>query len=128
MKKADIIEKLSAFPYEKSQYIVTTGAAMVMHGVREETHDIDLGCSEALALQLEKDGCEVCVFAGGGKKLTFNEDIELSEHLFRGNAVDIDGFPVADLESIIEMKKLLGREKDFRDIKLIEAFLAGKNE
>ena len=36
----------------------------------------------------------------------------------------IEGVPVASLESVIVMKKQLGREKDLSDIAKIEAHLA----
>ena len=43
MKKEEILRTLEKFPYEKSDYWLITGAAMVLFGMREETGDIDLG-------------------------------------------------------------------------------------
>lgn len=56
MNKQEIINKLNSFPYSKDEYWVITGSAMVLYGIREKTHDIDIGCSSLMADQLEKDG------------------------------------------------------------------------
>ncbi len=38
----------------------------------------------------------------------------------------INGFPFLNIEETIKFKRALGREKDFNDIKLLEAYLAKK--
>ena len=58
MNKQDIINRLKDFPYSKDEYWVITGSAMVLYGIREMTHDIDMGCTSMMADQLEKDGYE----------------------------------------------------------------------
>ena len=35
MNKAEIIEKLRAFPYDPGEYWVLAGGAMVLHGIRK---------------------------------------------------------------------------------------------
>ena len=55
MKKAEIIEKLSAFPYDLRSFWIITGAAMVLYGLRDETGDIDMGCTTEAADRLERD-------------------------------------------------------------------------
>ena len=124
MNRNDIIGKMADFRFDTSEYLISTGAAMVLHGIRPLTHDIDIGCSQKLWDELVSLGYEVISLPGGGEKLRFSDDIELSKFLFRGNSVTIDSLPVADLQSIIEMKRALGREKDFRDIALIEKFMS----
>ncbi len=49
MNKTDLLAKLRALPYDPAAYWVVAGGAMVLHGLREETRDLDLGCSSALA-------------------------------------------------------------------------------
>ena len=56
MNKQDIISRLKDFPYSCEEYWVITGSAMVLYGIREQTHDIDMGCTSALADQLVADG------------------------------------------------------------------------
>ena len=43
MRKAEIIDRLNALDFDKADYWVITGSAMVLYGLREQTHDIDLG-------------------------------------------------------------------------------------
>ncbi len=40
-----------------------------------------------------------------------------------GNAVVIDGVPFMGLESLIDLKRSMGREKDLTDIELIQDYL-----
>ena len=56
MDKQEIINKLKDFPYSRDEYWVITGSAMVFYGIREQTHDIDMGCTTVMADQLVADG------------------------------------------------------------------------
>ena len=46
MNKREIIEKLKKYNFDFSKYIVISGAAMVIHDVKEETSDIDIAVSD----------------------------------------------------------------------------------
>ena len=122
MNKQDIINRLNKFPYNKDEYWVITGSAMVLYGIREKTHDIDMGCSSLMADQLEKDGYVPTITESGNRKFNIGEDIEIFENWLFDTIERIDDIPVISLKGLIEMKKDLGREKDFRDIALIEEF------
>ena len=56
MNKQDIISRLKDFPYSCEEYWVITGSAMVLYGIREHTHDIDMGFTSAMADKLVSDG------------------------------------------------------------------------
>ena len=56
LDRNDIIERMSAFDYDRQRFWVSTGAAMVLHGVREFTHDIDIGCEHDVAEALIRSG------------------------------------------------------------------------
>lgn len=122
MNKQDIINRLKEFPYSKDEYWVITGSAMVLYGIREMTHDIDMGCSSKMADQLERDGYIPTLTESGNRKFVIGDDIEIFENWKYGSVERIDGVPVLSLDGLIEMKKSLGREKDYRDIYLIEEF------
>ena len=122
MNRQDIINRLNKFPYSKDEYWVITGSAMVLYGIREKTHDIDMGCSSLMADQLEKDGYVPTLTESGNRKFNIGEDIEIFENWLFDTIERIDDIPVISLKGLIEMKKDLGREKDFRDIVLIEEF------
>ena len=119
MKKNDIIEKLRALPYDPAGYWVITGGAMVLYGFREETHDIDLGCTKELADRLEADGYLMDRYEDGRREFHIGEEIEIFEDWLCDTVDAVDGVPVISVRGLIEMKTSLGREKDLRDIELI---------
>ena len=123
MKKNDILEKLRAFPLDPDGYWVVAGAAMVLYGIREETHDIDLGCTAELADILEKDGYLYRVTPDGNRWFKIGKDIEVFENWLCGTVEQADGIPAVSLQGLIEMKQQIGREKDLNDIRLIHKFL-----
>ena len=128
MNKQDIINRLNVFPYSKDEYWVITGSAMVLYGIREKTHDIDMGCTSVMADHLEKDGYTYSLTESGNRKFVIGEDIEIFENWKFGSIERIEGIPVLSLEGLIEMKQSLGREKDYRDIALIKEFMEKPNK
>ncbi len=54
MNRDTLLQRLKELSLPKEEYWVVAGGAMVLHGFRNETHDIDLGCSTFLADKLEK--------------------------------------------------------------------------
>ena len=124
MNKAEMTAKLKAFPYDPAEYWVITGGAMVLYGIREESSDIDLGCTAKLADRLEREGYLYKVTDDGNRWFKLGEDIEVFENWLFDKVDHVDGIPVISVQGLIEMKKDLGREKDFRDIALINDFLA----
>ena len=123
MKRTDIFEKLRAFPYGKDDYWVITGGAMVLYGIRAETHDIDLGCTPEMADRLESEGYLCKTAPDGNRCFKIGGDIEVFENWLCGSVVNVDGIPVISIEGLVEMKRALGRDKDIKDIRLIEDFL-----
>ena len=128
MNKQDIINRLNKFPYSKDEYWVITGSAMVLYGIRDITHDIDMGCSSIMADQLEKDGYVPTLTESGNRKFKIGEDIEIFENWKFDSTTRIDDIPVISLKGLIEMKEDLGREKDYRDILLIKDFMEKLNK
>ena len=123
MRKPDIIEKLRAFPYDPSEYWVITGGAMVLYGIRAETSDIDLGCTSNMADQLEAAGYLYQKTSDGNRWFKIGSDIEVFENWVNDTVALIDGIPVISIPGLITMKQRLGREKDIRDIGLINNYL-----
>ena len=67
MRKEDIVSRLKEFPYGTDGFWLTAGAALVFYGVREETDDIDMGCTAEAADRLEKDGYPYQVTPDGNR-------------------------------------------------------------
>ena len=125
MNRNDIIEKLKMFPYDSKDYWVITGAAMVLYGIREVTHDIDMGCTPQMADRLEKEGCLYKISSDGTRRFKIGDDIEVFENWLFDKVVSVEGIPVISVKGLMEMKQKLGREKDKRDIRLIEEYIHG---
>lgn len=123
MNKQEIINTLNNKPYPRNEYWIVSGAGLVMHGVKAETRDIDIGCSAALANLLIENGAKLHVYKDGTRQINEDDDIELLEDWCGDALVEIDGFRVASLESIRNMKVKLNRPKDLEDITLINEFL-----
>ncbi len=118
--KQSLIQRVQALSFPEREYWVVAGGAMVLHGFRPQTHDIDLGCSALLADKLERQGYPVSRCDDGNRKILYSEDIEIYEKWLEGTVELLDGVPVVSVDGLIEMKKKLGREKDLADIALIK--------
>ena len=123
MDKKEILRCLSEFPYDRNEYWVITGGAMALYGIREQTTDIDLGCSKRLADLLEADGCLFQQTDDGKRWFKYGENIEIFEDWLMDTVETVCGFHVVSIKGLIEMKHELGRDKDKKDIELIKAFL-----
>ena len=115
-----LIQRLLELPFPEKEYWVVAGSAMVLHGFRPQTPDIDLGCSTLLADKLEQQGYAVARCEDGTRKILYSENIEIFENWIEGTVEIISGVPVVCADGLIQMKKKLGREKDLADIALIE--------
>lgn len=124
MNKADMLQKLNALRLDKRNYWLITGGAMVLYGIKAETDDLDLGCTAALADELEQRGCPVARLHDGTRRIDLAPGVELFENWLFDRVETVDTIPVISLRGLLAMKKDLGREKDLADIKRIEAFLA----
>ena len=124
MNKEDILSKLGKFKYGPEGFWLVTGAALVLYGVKEETSDIDMGCTSEAADRLEADGFLFKVMEDGNRQFKIDGDIEVFENWLCDKIETAEGYPVMSLKGIRETKLRLGREKDLRDIKLIDEFVS----
>ena len=124
MNRQELMQRLSELPFDTGEYWLITGGAMVLYGLREQTGDIDLGCTTRLFEALQAQGYSVNTMPDGTRRVAFAEDVELFENWLQGSVQMLDGVPVVALEGLIAMKRQIGREKDLRDIAMIEEYLA----
>ena len=128
MKKDDIAAKLRAFSLDPDGYWVVAGAAMVLYGIKEETADIDLGCTTETADRLEKAGYPYRKTRDGRRWFKIGDDIEIFEEWLFDRVVSVEGVPVISIRGLIKLKRDLGREKDLRDLERIERYLAARTD
>ncbi len=123
LRKQDIIRSMRALDLPKADYWITSGAGLVMHGVKAETRDIDIGCTTKLCNDLIRQGMPITWLSDGTKRIKINEIIEAFENWSVDRIDEIENLPVASLESIKAQKVKLGRDKDRKDIELIDAIV-----
>ena len=128
MDKREILRRLDAFPYDRGDWWLVAGGAMVLYGLRDRAGDIDLGCTAAMADRLAADGCKPSRTADGKRRFRYGEDIEIFEEWLRDAVTTVEGIPVVTVRGLMEMKRELGREKDLADVARIEAYLRQREE
>ena len=119
-EKLSLLRRLRKLPFSEKEYWVVAGGAMVLHGFKPQTRDIDLGCTTLLANKLERQGYAVSYCEDGTRKILYSENIEIFENWIEDTVEIIGGVPVVSIDGLIKMKKKLGRQKDLEDIALIE--------
>ena len=123
MNRFELLNLLESLKLDPNEYWLITGAAMVFYGFRQETGDLDLGCTSKLADELEAKGHPVEIMPDGTRKICPVLDVEIFENWLYEQVEIIDSIPVISVKGLIAMKKSIGREKDIKDIQLIESRL-----
>ena len=122
MLDQDAIRRIvSDLHFPPGQYWVTAGAALVLHGVKQYTKDVDIGCTRALFEALIGNGHPAHTLADGLRSIEL-ANVEVFEAWNVDQVIDLDGIPVASLEDVKRQKRELGRSKDLEDISLIEIY------
>ena len=94
LDKEEIVCLLKEAAFGIDEYWVTSGAAMVLYGIRDTTRDIDLGCTSQMADRLESTGYSVEILRDGSRKIVFSETIEIFENWIEDKAILLNGLPV----------------------------------
>lgn len=124
LHREDILRLLKDLDFLEDGCWLTSGAALVLYGVKETTRDIDLICTAELADQLEQRGFHVRKDGLDGTRIfQINDKVEVLEDWQTDEVIELEGLKIASLLSIRKQKEALGREKDFEDIRLIDCFL-----
>ena len=121
--KNEIVGLISDLNLTNGEYWVTAGAGLVLHGIKESARDIDIGCTDKVIDRLLLEGYPLSRTPDGIRAVKCGDILEFYENWFADEVVTIDGISVASPLSIRRQKAALGREKDMRDVKLIEEFI-----
>jgi hypothetical protein len=123
LNKNSIIKMLNDLNLPPSEYWITSGSALVMHGVKQYTKDIDLGCTNSLWDFFLQNGHMFRVGKDNSKIMQINEYVEVIKEYYVEEIEFVEGLPTGSLKSIKKQKESLGREKDIIDIKLIDEYI-----
>ena len=129
--QSDIFSRIKALHLPFGEYIVVSSGTLEALGIRA-ARDIDIAVMPKLFEKLRTEGgwTEEERY---GKLFLSKPDIDIIPQLSWdaytttteeaiASALVIDGVPFVNLDEIKKFKQALGREKDFADIKLIEAY------
>jgi len=122
MTKEDIINLLKQYNLNSHKYIVISGAAMVLYGLKEKTADVDIAVDkEYYEYLLNNYNCTFDKINEYGVKVYFIDNIiNFSTTYYDSNFIIIDNIKVQSIEDILILKQKLNREKDKKDITLIK--------
>ena len=106
MNKNQILRELEKYNFDKNDYIVISGAALVLLGVKDKTNDIDIAVSDKLYEELLKQ--YDCIFEKNVDKYDIwfiNGIINFSNHYYNCiDYIDYEGYKVQALESVLKLK------------------------
>lgn len=135
----NIIQKIKELNFPKDQYIVVGSGILDVLGIRK-SDDIDIAVTKDLHQKLRQTGeweeheryDRIRVFL---KKDVYEiipqlnwENYNTTTEEAISSALVIEDIPFMNLEELIKFKTALGREKDFKDIELINEYLNNKTE
>ena len=92
--KHSLLQRLKELSLPEEEYWVVADGAMVLHGFRPQTRDIDLGCSTLLADKFEQQGYWVSHCDDGTRRILYSEDVEIFENWIGGTVEIVNGVPV----------------------------------
>lgn len=123
LNKNDIFNIVDAFGFPKENFVLLMGAALVIHGVRDNANDVDVGCTAGLFNRIKDQGFQIQMSRSGCEKIAYKANVTLYKNWIPTSIVSINGVLVEALDSLIIDKQRFNRPKDIEDIRLIKAFL-----
>ena len=123
MYKEELFKLAASIDLPKEEFCIISGGALVAHGLREQTNDLDIDFTQK-GLEILKKNFNIELINEEKKQYKVTDEIEcfLVEKL-ESDIVYIDNYPCESLISVYKLKKRMNREKDRADILAIEKYL-----
>lgn len=127
MNKEDVIKYLKKLNLNPNDYMVISGTAMVMHGIKEKTNDIDIAVTkECKDMLLKKYNCKENGIYNGFISYNIDDKVDFGLGYYSNEKNYISNIPTQTIGDIIKFKKALKRDKDLKDLEKIYKFLGEK--
>ena len=126
LNKEQIKLILDSASLDKDSFIIISGAALVMYGIKEFTSDIDISVSkEYLDFLLNNYAWTIEKFDEKNNTYVYFIDdvINFSTNYYDVDNHIVDGYRLQTIASILELKEKLNREKDKNDIIKIKEYM-----
>ena len=123
MKKKEYLNKLDELSLDKDKYCIIAGGVMLMHGLKDDTDDVDVRELPSYFEEL-KSRFEFKKSSKYSYLYELGDNIEVAVVDFDKNDIDyIDGYPVLSLELELAWKIENNRDKDREAIRKIKEYL-----
>ena len=123
MNKEELYKLVEKFKLPITEYCILSGGSLVMHGIRENTNDLDIDITKK-GFEIIKKYFSPTLVDENKKLYKITENIEcFLDNNFETDIELIDGYPCQSLMSVYRLKKKLNREKDQSDIIAIKKVL-----
>lgn len=119
---------LDRFKLKPEEFILGAGGALLFHGLRETTDDMDTAISNGLFDELLSTKKYKLHYFGETEILAYNKHIDLHRLLFKPDTVIIDGVCCYSLEELLRQKQSLNRPKDQEDIRKLKILISKKKD
>ena len=129
LNREDVIRIINELKLPKDKYVITSGSAMVLHGLRKETNDVDITVNKELFEYFEDRGYYVKYYPINENKTCILIDLTYDVQLIKVDEIPpeyvtiVDGIPTQTIEHLLEFKLGLNRDKDQNDIKVLKKYL-----
>ena len=125
LDKKSIIKILNDYNLDKNKYMLISGAALVFHGIKNKTHDIDIAVDkDYYNLLLKKYDCKFDRINEFNNDTYFIDDfINFGTDYYKDKYDINDGIKVQSINDIKQLKSFLNRKKDINDIRCINEYL-----
>lgn len=123
MKKEEFMNLVDSLNLDNKDYCIISGGALLLHGLKESTHDVDIYVNENGFNKLNN---QFKIEKTDDNKYKVKENVECflrdDEYLEKERVV-VNGYSLQSLEKILKLKLELNREKDLEDIKALRKVL-----
>ena len=129
MNKQELLNKLQEYNLDNDKFIIIGSAALVLKGIKEKCHDIDIALNKDYNDYLLKQyHCKYEKEIDGHKIYLIDDILNFSTHYygcFKGEK--IENYLIQTPNEVLKLKQTLNRKKDEEDIKLILNYLENLN-
>lgn len=124
MNKVEVFEKLDKLDLDKNNYIIISGASLVVQDIIDDTSDVDLSCSKEYYNSIEWS-TKTGYF---NTEIKYKDCFEIGCNFFdEDKIIIINGYKFMNLEACLDLKILENKKEDKKLIKKLDLELCLKD-